>query len=72
MMKKTKHAKQITDRFRELVENAGHTLADEHYDELALLVEAGIDTALFERLEKMADKLQKLSNSVRNDAEFFD
>ncbi len=71
-MHKTNHAKQIADRFRELVEGADHTLADEHYDELTLLIEAGIDTALFERLEKMADKLLELSHSVRNDAEFFD
>lgn len=71
-MQKTKHAEQIADRFRSLVEDADHSLADEHYDELILLIEAGIDTALFEKLEKMADKLSELSNSVRNDAEFFD
>jgi len=71
-MHKTEHAQKITDRFRELVNQAGDKLSDEHYDELSLLVEAGIDTALVERLEKMADKLQKLSHEVRNDAEFFD
>ena len=71
-MQKTQHAQKITDRFRELVNQAGDKLADEHYDELSLLIEAGIDTALVERLEKMADKLQKLSHEVRNDAEFFD
>lgn len=71
-MQKTQHAQKITDRFRELVNQAGDKLPDEHYDELSLLIEAGIDTALVERLEKMADKLQKLSHEVRNDAEFFD
>ena len=71
-MHKTKHAQQITDRFRQLVEMAGDSLAEEHYDELSLLIEAGIDTALVERLEKMADRLQALAHSVRNDAEFFD
>ena len=71
-MHKTQHAQKITDRFRDLVKQAGDSLSDEHYDELTLLIEAGIDTALVERLEKMADKLQKFSNEVRKDAEYFD
>lgn len=71
-MHKTKHAQKITDRFRELVNQAGHSLPEEHYDELSLLIEAGIDTALVEYLEKMADKLQGLAHALRSDAEFFD
>ena len=71
-MQKTKHAQKITERFKELVSDAGHKLPKEHYEELALLIEAGIDTALLERLEKMADKLQSLAQAVRNDAEFFE
>ena len=71
-MQRSKHAQDIADRFRELVETGGHTLADEHYDELALLIEAGIDTALVERMEKMADTLEKLAKNVRSDAEHFD
>jgi len=71
-MHKTQHAQKITDRFRELVNQAGDSLPDEHYEELSLLIEAGINTALVERLEKMADKLQKLTHEVRNEAEYFD
>ena len=71
-MHKTLHAQKITDRFRELVSEAGDSLSEEHYDELALLIEAGIDTALVEHMEKIADKLQQLARSLRNDAEFFD
>ena len=71
-MKKTQHAQKITDRFREMVTQAGDTLPESHYEELSLLIEAGIDTALVERLEKMADKLQSLSQAVRSDAEYFD
>ena len=71
-MHRTKHAQQITDRFRELVEIAGDSLPANHYDELALLIEAGIDTALVEKLEKMADKLEKMAHGVRHDAEYFD
>ena len=71
-MQKSEHAQQIADRFREMVEQAGDSLPASHYDELTLLIEAGIDTAVIERLEKMANKLQQLANAVRNDAEFFD
>lgn len=70
-MQRSKHAQEIAGRFRELVEGAGHTLAEEHYDELALLIEAGIDTALVDRIEKMADALEKLAKDVRADAERF-
>jgi hypothetical protein len=71
-MKRTKHAEEITERFREMIEEAGDTLSDSHYKELTLLIEAGIDTVLVETLEKMANKLDKLSHTVRHNAEFFD
>lgn len=70
-MKRTKHAQEISDRFREMVESTGDVLSDEHYAELSLLIEAGIDTALVETLEKIADQLDKVSHSVRHNAEFF-
>ena len=71
-MHKTAHAQDITRRFREMLEAAGHSLPAEHYDELSLLIEAGIDTVLVERLEKIADELQKMSRKVRNEAENFE
>ena len=71
-MKRTKHAQEMTERFRELVESAGDTLPENHYSELQLLIEAGLDTMLVESLEKMADKMDELSHAVRHDAEFFD
>ena len=71
-MKRTKHARQMAARFKELVEVAGHSLPEEHYDELALLIEAGIDTVVVQHLEKVADELDRMSHNVRNRAEFFD
>jgi len=71
-MHKNKQAKNIANRFRELVESAGHSLQSEHYDELELLIEAGIDTALVGKLEKISAKLNDLSHAVQHDAEFFD
>ena len=70
-MKRNKHAQEITERFRELVEQAGDKLPEEHYVELGLLIEAAIDTALVDKLEKIADKIDGLAHAVRNDAEQF-
>lgn len=71
-MHRTKHAEEVTDRFRELVEKTGDRLPDNHYDELSLLIEAAIDTALVEQLEGIANKLDSLAHELRNNAEFFD
>ena len=71
-MHKTEHAQKIAERFRELVTEAGDSLPEEHYDELSLLIEAGIDTAMVEYLENMADKVEQLAHKIRNDAEFFE
>ncbi len=71
-MHRTNHAQQITDRFRELVEKEGDSLPPHHYDELSLLIEAGIDTALLEQTQKVADKLDEMVAAMRKDAKFFD
>jgi len=71
-MKHTNHAQEIAQRFRSLVEDSGDSLPAQHYNELSLLIEAGIDTALFESLEKIADKMDSLSHKIRHNAEFFD
>ena len=71
-MQRTKHAQEITDRFRELVENAGDSLPVEHYDELSLLIEAGLDAALVDYMEKTANKMEKMAHDIRHSAEFFE
>jgi hypothetical protein len=71
-MHRTEHAQQITDRFRDLVETAGDSLPANHYDELSLLIEAGIDTALVDYMEKMASKLESMAHEIRSSAENFD
>lgn len=71
-MKRTNHAQEITDRFRELVEDAGDSLPVQHYDELSLLIESGIDSALVDYMERMASQLEQLANDVRKGAEFFE
>ena len=71
-MLRTKHAAEVANRFRELVENSGDSLAIGHYDELALLIEAAIDTALVEQLETIGNKLDGLAHDMRHNAEFFE
>ena len=50
-MQQEKHAEQMVNRFRELVEDAGDNLSTNHYEELKLIIEAGIDTALLEKMK---------------------
>lgn len=70
-MHQTKHAQAMADRFRELVEQAGDSLPDSHYDELRLIIEAGLDTALAETLEAISGRLKTLAHAIQHDAEFF-
>lgn len=71
-MHRTQHAQEITNRFRELVENAGDSLNVEHYDELSLLIEAGLDAAMVDYMEETATNLEKMAHDIRHSAEFFD
>lgn len=71
-MHQTDHAQAMADRFRDLVEQSGDSLPDEHYDELKLIIEAGLDTALVESTEKIAGQLSQLANNIQNTAKFFD
>ena len=71
-MLRTQHAQEITNRFRELLENSGDFIKSEHYDELSLLIEAGIDSALVDYMEIMAGKLEKMAHDVRHSAEYWE
>ena len=71
-MRRTQHSVEVAKRFKELVENAGDSLNEAHYDELALLIEAAVDTALVEQLESIGSKLDNLAHEMRHYAEFFE
>ena len=71
-MQQTKHAEQMVNRFRELVEDAGDSLSANHYNELTLIIEAGLDTALLENLARVTEKLNSLAHDIQHNAEFFD
>jgi len=70
-MHQSDHAQAMAERFRELVEDAGDSLPANHYDELKLIIEAGLDTVLVEVMEKIANQLNKMSHEIQNNAEFF-
>jgi len=66
------HARAMTERFRELVEQAGDSLPVGHYSELRLIIEAGLDTALLEAVKKISGKLTELAHDIEHDVDFFD
>ncbi len=70
-MHQSDHAQAMAERFRELVEDAGDSLPVNHYEELKLIIEAGLDTVLVEVMEKIAGQLNKMSHEIQNNAEFF-
>ena len=70
-MHQSDHAQAMADRFRELVEESGNSLPENQYDELRLIIEAGLDTALVEVMEKISSQLSRMANEIKNKAEFF-
>jgi hypothetical protein len=71
-MQQTKHAEEMVNRFRALVEDAGDSLSVNHYNELKLIIEAGLDTALLEAMEKIAGRLTGFAEDIQHNAKFFD
>ena len=69
--RQTEHAQKVVDRFRELLRESGDDINDAHGAELALLIEAAIETSLIDHAKKLAERLDALAHSVRHDAEFF-
>jgi hypothetical protein len=71
-MQQAKHAEAMVERFRELVEDSGDSLPVNHYNELKLIIEAGLDTALLEMMRKVSDRLRGLAEDIQHDADYFD
>ena len=71
-MQQAKHAEQMVNLFRELVEDAGDSLSVNHYNELKLIIEAGLDTALLENLARVSERLTGLAHDIQHNAEFFE
>ncbi len=64
------HAQKVVEQFKTLLSREEiQGLEEEHMDELTLLIEAAIDAAVLEALEKTADKLEQLATETRRLAE---
>jgi len=72
-MKQTAHAQNVVDSFKaKLSAEQAAAVGDAHFDELSLLIESAISTAVLEEMEKAADKVDSLAHSLRHFAEHFD
>ena len=69
-MNQNEHACAIAGRFKEIFEQSGESFSQEHLDELSLLVEAGLDAAILQKMEKIADQLTSVADGIRHNAEF--
>lgn len=68
-----KHAEEVAKAFMELLDaDARAKITDEYRNELAMLVEAAISTAVFEQLEHASEQIATLSKSIRDYAEHYD
>ena len=68
-MHQSDHAQAMADRFRELLEESGDSITESHYDELKLIIEAGLDTALVEAMTKIAGELSRMAENIQTKAE---
>lgn len=69
----TEHAQNVVESFKEKLSKSGvEHVGQKHFDELQLLIESAIDSAVFLEVERIADKLDTLTHEVRNSAERFD
>lgn len=69
----TQHAKQVVAAFKEKIsKSASEHIGQKHFDELELLIEAAMDSAVFIEMERVAEKMTTFANDIRNSAERFD
>lgn len=67
------HAEQVVDAFMELLGNeVGAQISEDHRNELAMLIEAAISTAVFDQLEHASDEIAALADRLRSYAEHYD
>ncbi|HID50224.1 MAG TPA: phosphatase [Chromatiales bacterium] len=67
------HAQQVVERFRDMLSESGRQhVGQAHFDELSLLIESAISSAVLEELEAAASKMERLAHELRSSAEHFD
>jgi len=64
------HAERLVDAFKNKLSKSGREhVGDKHFDELTLMIESAISTAVLEETEHAADILQEAVDSIRKGAE---
>jgi hypothetical protein len=67
------HAKEVANAFLGMLDGQVRDgISEAHRNELAMLVEAAISTAVLEQLEHAVDEIDGLSKRLRNYAERYD
>ena len=68
-----RHVQSVLKAFQDMLEpEAKAALSEEHMDELSMLMESAISTAVLEQLEAVADEVNDLSVIIRRRAENFE
>ncbi|MCF6217136.1 MAG: phosphatase [Gammaproteobacteria bacterium] len=64
------HAEHIVDAFKSKLSKSGvEHVGEKHFDELSLLIESAISTAVLEEVEHAMDKVQQTLTSLRREVE---
>lgn len=72
-MQQTQHAQKVVDAFKaKLSEEQRATVGEAHFDELSLLIESAMSTAVLDEMEKAADQVDALAHRLRHFAEHYD
>jgi len=64
------HAERVVNNFKGRLSQSGRDhVGDRHFDELTLMVESAISTAVLEAVEHAADSIRDVVESIRKEAE---
>jgi len=64
------HANRVVKTFKNKLSQSGRDhVGDKHFDELALMIESAISTAVLEEVEHAADRIHEVVESIRKGAE---
>ncbi len=67
------HATETVNAFLDMLDaQVRDEISEAHRNELTMLIEAAISTAVFEQLEHAANEIDELSRRLRNYAEHYD
>jgi len=67
------HVASVLDAFMNMLEpEVKESISQEHLDELSMLVESAITSAVFQQLETVADQVSDMAVGIRRRAENFE